>query len=187
MRDAAQKPFHSRMSMTTPKNSSNTHETLPLVHDGEPAQSIRYECFTQIRQYAFFLTNVAAWYNTNGMNGISMQSFAREVFQEQQAQGGAGVDNGMTRNSLLTITAITSVVTAFQLFLGAFVGYCLLVLHAVLVPSAQRPTLGLLRFDFRGSILSALHGIGSICTNLGFMYGSASLVRNRFDGGADDE
>ncbi|GAX21534.1 hypothetical protein FisN_6Hh424 [Fistulifera solaris] len=86
-------------------------------------------------------------------------------------------------NSLFTITAITSVVTTLQLFLGALVGYVLLLLHALLsIISTQRsfrsPDRSVFTiFQFRESISSALHGIGSICTNLGYMYGSASLVQ----------
>ncbi|GAX14640.1 hypothetical protein FisN_6Lh424 [Fistulifera solaris] len=119
---------------------------------------------------------VAAWYNTNGMNGISMQSFAGFMKELVQTE-----DNPMTK-SLFTITAITSVVTALQLFLGALVGYVLLLLHAVLsIPTQQAfrspDSSAFVTFQFRESLSSALHGIGSICTNLGFMYGSASLVQ----------
>lgn len=158
---------------TTPRNNASEKERLPLVEDDDhmhssgTQQTLRVFVL-QLRHYAFFLANVAAWYNTNGMNGISMQSFAGVVKQEN------------TRDSLLTVAAITSVVTALQLFFGALVGCLLLCLHAVIVPSAHPLNIpSLFLFDFRESVLSALHGIGSICTNLGFMYGSASLVRNQ--------
>jgi hypothetical protein len=160
-----------------PQGKKKLQETLPLVRDSEQQQSTHLKIwFAQIRFYTFFFLMVAAWYNTNGMNGISMQSFAGFIQEHVQKE-----DNLMT-NSLFIITSITSVVTVFQLFLGALVGYVLLLLHSLFSVSAQRsfrsPDSSVFTtFQFRESLSSALHGIGSICTNLGFMYGSASLVR----------
>jgi hypothetical protein len=167
-------------SLTAPREGAQSRiklqETFPLVHNSEQVQSIWLIGLVQIRYYASFFLMVAAWYTTNGMNGISMQSFSGFIKDLVQKE-----ENLMT-NSLFTITAITSVVTTLQLFLGALVGYVLLLLHALLsIISTQRsfrsPDRSVFTiFQFRESISSALHGIGSICTNLGYMYGSASLV-----------
>lgn len=108
------------------------------------------------------MANVCMWYWTNGMNGISMQSYAEEVNDP------AFLSTAYLR--FLSTVALTGVVTTFQLLSGALIGRLLL--------------LGLNRSITWQQItsthwlpLSGLHALGSIATNLGFMYGKASLVQ----------
>jgi hypothetical protein len=82
------------------------------------------------------------------------------------------------RPTFLVVLTNTALVTAAQLLLGAFLGQSLLHLHSVAFETTQKtaiPTLSLLQPD--QVLLASLHMIGSIATNLGFMFGSASLVQ----------
>jgi uncharacterized membrane protein len=120
------------------------------------------------RRYIFLLVNIAAWYTTNGMNGISMQSFASSI----------------PEHSVLTKYSVTFLVTALQLLLGALLGRVMLSLYCRFISDQQQQTthhpssrINWWSFTTTQTILAALHAAGSVCTNLGFMNGKASLVQ----------
>lgn len=139
-----------------------------------------------LRRYMFLVSNIGAWYFTNGMNGIAMQSFSRVLSEQQQLQ--QQVTTTKTRGFGATV-AITAMVTSLQLLLGAILGWFLLLLYrystttstkaAATATTKQPPRSKILTFRPSDGMntLALLHGVGSICTNLGFMYGSASLVQ----------
>jgi hypothetical protein len=111
------------------------------------------------------ITNILAWYATNGMNGIAMQK--------------ASVALRKDHPSLFTILANTALITSAQLLLGAILGRFLLYLHSC---CKFRSNLIVHTFGFdllqpAQILLAALHSMGSVSTNLGFMFGSASLVQ----------
>jgi hypothetical protein len=170
--------------------SSESHEDDDLDYDKEERQHVRDHPSTAqrtlgialllLRQYIFLVSNIGAWYVTNGMNGIAMQSFSR-VLAEQQQQ----VTTASTRGFGATV-AITSMVTSLQLLLGAILGWFMLLLYRYSTTitkerstriANEAPQSKIMTFRPIERSLTLLHGVGSICTNLGFMYGSASLVQ----------
>jgi hypothetical protein len=173
--------------------SSESHEDDDLDYDDKQRQHVRDHPSTAqrslgialllLRQYMFLGSNIGAWYVTNGMNGIAMQSFSRALAEHQQQQ----VTTTSTRGFGATV-AITSMVTSLQLLLGAILGWFMLLLYRYRYSTAmthepstrianEAPRSNLLTFRPSERFLALLHGVGSICTNLGFMYGSASLVQ----------
>jgi drug/metabolite transporter (DMT)-like permease len=109
------------------------------------------------------IANIMAWYWTNGMNGISMQSYAGKLKNEPS------VNTSATPRFLDTL-ATTCFITCLQLLMGAWIGRLIL--------------FGLnrnMRWEQVTSThwwpLSFLHAIGSLATNLGFMHGRASVVQ----------
>jgi hypothetical protein len=132
---------------------------------------------------------IGAWYFTNGMNGIAMQSFSRFLSEQQQAQAQAQPQQQQQQQQQMTTTstrsfcatvAITSVVTSLQLLLGAILGWFMLLLYRYSTKATstkEPPRSKILTFHAGERTLALLHGVGSICTDLGFMYGSASLVQ----------
>ena len=120
------------------------------------------------RKVVLLLVNIAAWYTTNGMNGISMQSFA--------AQHAANATE-------FTRTSITVFVTALQVLLGAVVGLAMLHVYCNYVAPAPAELKKPYNFwncdkmNMSTIMLAGLHALGSTCTNLGFMNGKASLVQ----------
>jgi Triose-phosphate Transporter family len=117
-----------------------------------------------IQFFTIVLSCILLWYFTNGFNGISMQSYARRV---RSLQGYS--------DELVLNVSIMATVTAIQLGLGAIIGYVLLKFGFSPLTKSETCFWALVTGEetFSGS----LHGVGSICTNLGFMYGSASLVQ----------
>lgn len=120
--------------------------------------------------FFMFLANIMSWYFTNGMNGISMQSFAASLHTSHS-------DGKLTYDDL----SLTSVVTFLQLLAGAALGIGLLFVLSLFQQHPNKPQKHFLSktFSYTTSdlLLSSLHGIGSLATNLGFVYGSASLVQ----------
>lgn len=120
--------------------------------------------FFKTRAFVFLMqiANIMAWYWTNGMNGIAMQSYAEKVN-----------DPSLLPSAYLrffSTIALTGVVTCFQLLLGALIGRFLLF--------SLNKTITWQQITSTHSLpLSGLHALGSIATNLGFMYGKASLVQ----------
>ena len=100
-----------------------------------------------VRKTVVLAVLVSLWWTTNGWNGIAMQSMRREE----------------------NVLAVTLLVTHLQLLCGGVLGGCLL---------ASRGGLWVaIRLDRSRCQLAFLHLIGSTMTNLGFMFGSASLVQ----------
>lgn len=111
------------------------------------------------------IANIMAWYWTNGLNGISMQSYAVELENEPSID-----DTASAAARFLQKLTITASVTCLQLLLGACIGRLLLF-------GLNRT----LQWDQLNSThwwpLPVLHAIGSLTTNLGFMHGRASVVQ----------
>jgi drug/metabolite transporter (DMT)-like permease len=109
------------------------------------------------------VANIMLWYWTNGMNGIAMQAYAGQV------KTGAEEWSSKPFSRFVATFVITSSVTCSQLLLGALIGRMLLFIMNRQITWAQ---------IFQTSIpLASLHAGGSLATNLGFMYGKASLVQ----------
>lgn len=107
--------------------------------------------------------NISAWYWTNGMNGISMQSYSGQVVKDPNF-------NTSTILRLLDTVAVTTFITFLQLLFGAIIGRCMLLFLNPNITWAHISSTHWLP-------LSVLHALGSLATNLGFMYGKASLVQ----------
>jgi len=164
--------MHQTSQRHKPEELLPLHQEVPEDEDDDEqnrsstAQQSLGVVLLQLRHYGVLFTNVGAWYTTNGMNGIAMQGLAGSVRRDSVME------------SFLSIVAVTSIVTALQLFFGALLGFSLLYAHARLVPTSQPFHIrNYLTFNKNESTLAVFHGTGSICTNLGFMYGSASLVQ----------
>jgi hypothetical protein len=92
----------------------------------------------------FLVSNIGAWYFTNGMNGIAMQSFSRVLSNQQQQQAQqqqiATASTTSARGFGATV-AITSMVTSLQLLLGAFLGWSMLLLYRYSTTTTKGPPL----------------------------------------------
>jgi drug/metabolite transporter (DMT)-like permease len=102
------------------------------------------------------LLNIFVWYAANGMNGVAMQQYA---------------GNLRDANMSLPLAVVAALsVTYMQLVAGALLGFFILrVFYAVnLGALLERPWSHWMGF---------LHAAGSVFTNAGFLYGSASLVQ----------
>lgn len=119
---------------------------------------------------SLLLMNIMAWYFTNGMNGISMQSYAASLRERS-------IDGSLRAADL----SLTAVVTILQLLAGTIMGIFVLLVHQSFHTGGKGDTRTFLKKTFSWTVgdllLSSLHGIGSLATNLGFIYGSASLVQ----------
>jgi drug/metabolite transporter (DMT)-like permease len=147
---------------TTEESSSEASTDVEANTKKEEIESITSPLLSNAFLYALQIGNIMAWYWTNGMNGIVMQSYAGQVNDPSHK-------TNATLRFLSTFT-ITSVATCVQLLLGALIGRLLLlglnrdITWAQITSSHWFP-------------LSTLHAVGSLATNLGFMYGKASLVQ----------
>jgi hypothetical protein len=121
------------------------------------------------------IANILLWYYTNGMNGIAMQSFAK-IVKDRLPQTSSTLQ-------FLSTFQVTVFVTYRQLFLGAFIGYALLLLlnrNTKSIGSTWQEAstnVGHLVKSSHWWPLSGLHAIGSLATNVGFMYGKASVIQ----------
>ena len=161
-----------------PRSSPSSHHQ----HQHQPSYlQFTFRIIHILRHALLFLANVAAWYTTNGMNGIAMQKAAvalREQAEEEE------------KVSFFVVLTNTALMTAMQLLLGAVLGRVLLCLYSVVFRRNQpilynssnnnnNCKLGIVIGSLQPAqiLLAALHMIGSLATNLGFMFGSASLVQ----------
>ena len=119
-----------------------------------------------VRYIVLLLGNIVAWYVTNGMNGIALQSFAAQVREYR-----AGNED------LASNMGIMALITTVQLGFGALVGLSMMWVLSLLQPSSHKGRRFQASMSKEEVVLGSLHSIGSISTNLGFMYGSASLVQ----------
>lgn len=158
---------------------SEDEESANLLEDGSErnhSTSFRQtlEVFLlKFRRYLLLMVNVVAWYTTNGMNGIAMQSFASIVWPREEG-------NPRPYRFLSLFCATTSV-TALQLLAGAALGRLALYLFARMSPKTGSTGKSYdvfsvsMRYD--DLALSALHCMGSVSTNNGFMFGSAAMIQ----------
>jgi hypothetical protein len=154
----------------------NEHEHEHVRDHPSSAQRSVGLALLLLRQYMLLVSTIGAWYFTNGMNGIAMQSFSRVLAKQQTTDTDTDTD---TRGFSATV-AITSMVTCFQLILGALLGWFMLLIYSTLVEDSSNRSKDprrLFSFPRNERSLAVLHGVGSIFTNLGFMYGKASLVQ----------
>mmetsp|Transcript_18126 Transcript_18126/g.34394 ORF Transcript_18126/g.34394 Transcript_18126/m.34394 type:complete len:530 (+) Transcript_18126:136-1725(+) len=144
----------------------------------------------------FLMANIAAWYTTNATNGIAMQKFSQrllslEYSDDDGGDGGDDIDHAdilehdSHEHSWLAVTGVTLIITTLQLLVGAMLGALLLqatlsydrqnkqglTIYHLFQESVQKPT-----FTIEAN-LSILHALGSSFTNLGFLWGKASLVQ----------
>lgn len=147
--------------MSRPKDE----EEQVLVKNDEETEGRNKEqhALKAVRFLVVIMCNIFLWYFTNGFNGIAMQSYTKTVRSQD------------THSDILLINvSIIATVTAMQLFSGAVLGYVMLKL---VISRITKNEVNLSALTHDEVIAGALHGLGSICTNLGFMYGSASLVQ----------
>lgn len=116
----------------------------------------------------------ALWYFTSSKNAVAIQHVVEQVLR-----GGSIVDgNSITLPSPMEIMTILSF---FQLLIGLCIAYpiCFFLQHKLKKKtkkaeienaSAKKKTGGVV-------LIGSLHFAGCICTNLGFAFGSASLVQ----------
>lgn len=113
---------------------------------------------------------VGMWYWSSSMNALASQTFVKSI-TEQSADD----------ESILRACCAMVVVTSLQLLAGAVLGTAALAtsLYCSEGTIKSLPSLPQLLPDWSGgaSTLSSLHTLGSGFTNLGFAYGSASLVQ----------
>jgi len=104
------------------------------------------------------------------MNGIAIQALVTRFEVDQ----------------LLCATVIVSGLTALQLAVGACIGtsinFCMISVFKLWksheIPSSPRSTTdSIKKWDVLFFVLIALHGFGSLFTNLGFFYGKATIVQ----------
>lgn len=153
--------------------SSQSDDGCPIKESGEEADNNenhdkpkQYNMGKVIWKYVVLhilqIGNIFLWYWTNGMNGIAMQTFATQV-------GESLVSTSSPLRSL-SIFSTCCFVTSRQLLLGAAIGrIVLIILNPKLSWSKIHST--------HWWPMSVLHGIGSLATNTGFMYGKASVIQ----------
>jgi hypothetical protein len=110
------------------------------------------------------LVVVAGWFSTNSCNGVAMQS-VRALQQPEDS---------FAQRLTLAVT-----ITSLQLLLGALLGGGALRLLALVTPSTCSSLSPNPNNNNNNNMrpIAALHMIGSLTTNLSFLYGSASLVQ----------
>eukprot|EP00980_Cylindrotheca_fusiformis_P029595 scaffold23567_cov122-Cylindrotheca_fusiformis.AAC.1 len=111
------------------------------------------------------VANILGWYWANGMNGIEMQSFAGG-----QANEGSAKHASAKSLKFLHTLAVTSFITCLQLLMGAWMG-------RVLLFGLNRKLSWRQATSTHWWLLSVLHAVGSLATNLGFMHGKASSIQ----------
>ena len=148
-------------------------ETVPLMSNGKndeekgllnDTKDKRVHPLAALRFFFLLLINIAAWYLTNGFNGIALQSYAKRIRESQ----------GMTLTSTMSTMAV---VTSMQLGFGACIGYVLLLVLSFFLQRVTPSLTSMVTLNRDEIFAGSLHGVGSVCTNLGFMFGSASLVQ----------
>jgi len=147
------------------KNSANlatsNNQRSYNIDDNSKPSSFTMSAFVVACQ----IINIMLWYWTNGMNGITMQTFSGHVdtiVSERVKQ--------QSYDRFWMTIQITSFVTCFQLLLGSIIGRLLLFMINKNITIEQI-------FMTRSLSLPSLHAVGSIATNMGFMYGKASVVQ----------
>lgn len=109
----------------------------------------------EVARFTLLVGSILGWYLANGLSGIAMQSMA------------ASVD----RSSTIAVLTVTASTTAIQLFVGAVLGAIMMLVVTRRPPAIAWP------LSTTQAMLPLLHAMGSLCANLGFMYGSAAVVQ----------
>jgi hypothetical protein len=148
-----------KSTITSSQNVADNNKDATNNTDNQKPSSVATKTTTLL---ALQMANIMGWYWTNGMNGIAMQAYAGQVAE-------AAEDSPRSSRFFATLV-ITSMVTCFQLLLGALIGRLLLL-------GINRQITWDQICQTRSIPLASLHAAGSLATNLGFMYGKASLVQ----------
>lgn len=152
-------PTHHHYPALETKRSEDLDDVDKTAATAAPIQKILHSPMVIL---LFQLSNIMAWYWTNGLNGISMQFYAGQVHDPSI------LSSAYIR--FFSTAALTAVVTCLQLLFGALLGRLMLLgMNSSITWQQIMGTHWL--------PLSGLHALGSIATNLGFMYGKASLVQ----------
>lgn len=152
------------IELSASEEDRKDEEDQALMKKEEEAEENRLlQSAKAIRFLVLLMCNIFLWYFTNGFNGIAMQSYAKTVRTHENHN-----------DILLANIGIMAAVTASQLAAGALLGYVLL---KGVISRFTKTKVNLSSLTTEEVIAGTLHGIGSISTNLGFMYGSASLVQ----------
>jgi len=116
------------------------------------------------------------WYFTSGQNTVSIKKYSA-IFREHYSQNDGEIDVETTIKIMLVLTCL-------QLGTCTIFSTCLLVLKLYIYPTPdssdeEEPIWDHFRpeWTIAKCAVPALHFIGSVSTNIGFMYGSASLVQ----------
>jgi Triose-phosphate Transporter family len=155
-----------------------TRHARPDVAPLAAPSTARTSCLLTLGRSLFLLINIGAWYFTNGLNGIAMQSYSADLVKSRE-------DDTVEHLPLAVAMLATLVVSSLQLMAGAILGLLLIYLQLLLAGETQhfatevQETLGLFPHGQALTILglSLLHAGGSFCTNAGFMFGKASLIQ----------
>lgn len=119
---------------------------------------------------SLLLLTIPLWYYTNAINGIAIQALVPRFEVDK----------------LLPATVIVSGLTALQLVVGACLGtsinFCMISVfkqwESLERTSSSRSSADSIKKpDVFFFVLIALHGLGSLFTNLGFFYGKATIVQ----------
>jgi hypothetical protein len=159
-----------------PQQQQNDND-IGNVHQDDPKTAHSTKQFLSIGRNAIVgilqLSNIFLWYYTNGMNGIAMESFAKPYHQLIMLQKEIDMSTPQSVvfiKNTFNILKTTCFVTSRQLLVGAVIGRLLLL---ILHPAMSWQWI----LSSNSSPLSFLHAMGSLATNLGFMYGKASVIQ----------
>mmetsp|Transcript_2940 Transcript_2940/g.4777 ORF Transcript_2940/g.4777 Transcript_2940/m.4777 type:complete len:407 (-) Transcript_2940:30-1250(-) len=145
-------------------DSRKDEEEQAFLKSKKETEEDRLQASIKAVRFLFLvMCNIFLWYFTNGFNGIAMQSYAKTVRTHDSHS-----------DMILINISIMAAVTGLQLGIGALLGYILL---KGVISRFTKTEVNLSSLTTEEVIAGSLHGIGSISTNLGFMYGSASLVQ----------
>jgi drug/metabolite transporter (DMT)-like permease len=149
-------------------SSSNNNNNNSGSHDNPKRYNIGRVIWKYVVLHILQIANIFLWYWTNGMNGIAMQTFATQVSQRLLSR--TSTPSSSTVQESLSILYTCCFITSRQLVLGAAIGRVLLLgLNSTLTWSKIQST--------HWWPMSVLHGVGSLATNIGFMYGKASVIQ----------
>jgi drug/metabolite transporter (DMT)-like permease len=142
------------MDVETANNNNNDDNQQTNTNRKDHRDSLA----SKSTKYLLQIGNIMLWYYTNGMNGISMQSYSNQLVQARTLQ------------RFLATWTTTNIVTSLQLLLGAALGRTLLFFINRKISTKSIAST-------HSRTLSGLHATGSLATNLGFMYGKASVIQ----------
>ena len=153
-------PHKARVRVNQRKASNDVESNVQLQEDDSKSNSFLGP--RRILSTVAQLANIIIWFWTNAMNAIEMQKYSVEsnsLWNEK---------DHLLR--FIQTWIATCLITSLQLLAGALIGRILLFfLNPKLTWSQVRAT--------HSMQLSSLHMFGSLATNMGFMYGKASVIQ----------
>ena len=171
--------------------------TLPLTTHNATSSLPRF--LSVWRNTLILIVLCFSWYFTSGMNAVGSQRFVKSIQKQWSIHFPSSLERNDQTEEFNPVTAVLSlqdsirimmVVTTLQLATGFLLGsMAWLLLESMRAKSMSAAFLerrqelfNALFYCQKLPVLSAwaipfLHAIGSLSTNIGFMYGSASLVQ----------